>query len=113
MKGFLAQRRQAGAVIERSEQLVPELLHASTEESVRALLREGESPNTRRAYASALKYWAAWFELRYGGSLALPVAVPVVLQFVVDHLARTDPAGELVHDLPAQVDAALVRARCK
>ena len=108
-----ARTRQTLAVIERAEHLVPELLHASTEESVRALLREGESLNTRRAYASALNYWAAWFELRYGGSLALPVAVPAILQFVVDHLARTDPNGELVHDLPAQVDAALVRARCK
>ena len=107
------QRRQALAVVERAEALVPELLHTSTEESVRALLREGESPNTRRAYASALNYWAAWFELRYAGSLALPVAVPVVLQFVVDHLARRDSGGELAHDLPARVDAALVRAGCK
>jgi site-specific recombinase XerC len=94
----------------RTDALVPQVLHADAEASVRALLREGESANTRRSYASALKYWAAWFELRYTGSLALPVAVPVVLQFVVDHLARLGPAGQLAHDLPPAVDAALLNA---
>jgi integrase len=116
MRHFRASMQKSPAVTltGRAERLIPELLHASTEESVRALLREGESPNTRRAYGSALKYWAAWFKLRYEGSpLALPVAVPVVLQFVVDHLARTDPTGQLAHDLPPVVDAALVRAGCK
>ena len=45
--------------------LNPEVLHAQAESSVRALLKEGESPNTVRSYASALRYWAAWFRLRY------------------------------------------------
>lgn len=39
--------------------LDPEVLHTQAEASVRALLKEGESANTARSYASALRYWAA------------------------------------------------------
>jgi hypothetical protein len=88
--------------------LDPEVLHSQAESSVRALLREGESANTIRSYASALRYWAAWFRLRYRAALALPVPTPAVLQFLVDHVERTAEDGSLVHDLPAAIDHALV-----
>jgi integrase len=88
--------------------LDPKALHTQAEASVRALLKEGESANTQRSYATALRYWAAWFRLRYREKLALPVPVPVVLQFLVDHLQRSDDAGALLHDLPAAIDDALV-----
>ena len=100
------------------EALDPQVLHAETQASVVALLKEGESANTVRSYASALRYWAAWFQLRYHAALALPVPVPVVLQFLVDHVLRSPAGGDsaiaspaggtLVHDLPAAIDAALV-----
>jgi hypothetical protein len=51
-------------------------------------LKEGQSANTTRSYAAALRYWAAWFRLRYRATIALPVPVAVVLQFVVDHVER-------------------------
>ena len=38
-----------------------------------------------------------------------PVPIPVVLQFVVDHVARIE-AGARVHDLPPAIDEALVSA---
>lgn len=88
--------------------LDPERLHTQAEASVRALLKEGESANTQRSYATALRYWAAWFRLRYREKLSVPVPVPVVLQFLVDHLQRHDEAGALLHDLPAAIDEALV-----
>lgn len=88
--------------------LDPEVLHAQAEASVRALLAEGESANTVRSYASALRYWAAWFRLRYRTALALPVPTPAVLQFLVDHVERTTPDGSLAHDLPAAIDQTLV-----
>jgi integrase len=89
--------------------LDPAVLHSQAEDSVRALLKEGESANTVRSYASALRYWAAWFRLRYRTALAPPVPAPAVLQFLVDHVERTDPAsGTLVHDLPAAIDEMLV-----
>jgi integrase len=88
--------------------LDPEVLHAQAEASVRALLAEGESANTVRSYASALRYWAAWFRLRYRTALALPVPTPAVLQFLVDHVERTTPEGSLAHDLPAAIDETLV-----
>src|SRR5690349_15004544 len=84
--------------------LDPKALHAQAEASVRALLEEGESANTQRSYASALRYWTAWFWLRYRRPLALPVPVPAVLQFLVDHLERTDDSGALLHDLPGAID---------
>jgi integrase len=93
--------------------LDPEVLHAQAEASVRALLAEGESANTVRSYASALRYWAAWFRLRYRRALALPVPVPAVLQFLVDHVERTAPDGALAHDLPPAIDNALVEGGFK
>jgi integrase len=92
--------------------LDPAVLHAEAEESVRAILREGESANTRRSYASALRYWAAWFHLRYGRALSLPVPVPAVVQFLVDHVLRARGGG-LASDLPAAIDAALVEGGYK
>lgn len=50
------------------------------------VLKEGESANTRRSYAGALRNWATWFQLRYAQSLTLPVAAPALLQFLVDHI---------------------------
>ncbi len=93
--------------------LDPAVLHAQTEASVRALLRQGESANTTRSYASALRYWAAWFRLRYRVALTLPVEVPAVLQFLVDHLLRTEADETLVCDLPPAIDAALVEGGFK
>jgi integrase len=88
--------------------LEPEVLHSQAEASVKALLREGEAVNTVRSYGSALRYWAAWFQLRYRMPLALPVPVPAVLQFLVDHVERTTDEGQLAHDLPDPIDRALV-----
>jgi hypothetical protein len=56
--------------------LDPQVLHTQAEASVRALLAEGESANTVRSYASAFRYWAAWFRLRYRTGLTLPLPVP-------------------------------------
>ncbi len=92
--------------------LNPETLHAQAEASVRALYQEGQSANTARSYASALRYWAAWFRLRYRAALELPVPTPVVLQFIVDHVERTE-AGVREHDLPPAIDAALVTSGFK
>jgi len=93
--------------------LNPDVLHAQAEESVRALTQEGQSANTARSYATALRYWAAWFRLRYRAAIALPVPVPVVLQFVVDHIERVAESGIRAHDLPPAIDAALMQAGFK
>lgn len=92
--------------------LDPAVLHAEAEASIRAILREGESANTRRSYGSALRYWAAWFHLRYGRPHSLPVPAAAVLQFLVDHVLRAS-AGEWTSDLPPAIDAALVEGGYK
>ena len=92
--------------------LEPSQLSEMTARAVDELLREGESANTLASYRSALRYWAAWFNLRYERPIALPVTPSVVLQFVVDHAQRTTETG-LVHELPAALDAALVGAGFK
>jgi hypothetical protein len=94
----------------RTPLLVVDALPERSQAAVRALLDQGESPNTVRSYRSGLRYWAAWFSVRYGLRLALPLPVAVVLQFIVDHAQRLDESGRLVHELPAAVDAALVAA---
>lgn len=73
-----------------------------------ALLRQGESENTLRSYRSALRYWAAWFALRYRRPIALPVPEAAVVQFIVDHAQRLSADGQLVSELPTVIDQALV-----
>ncbi|CAN7746997.1 site-specific integrase [Variovorax sp. LjRoot84] len=100
---------------ERSLALDPARLAQTTEDAARALLREGESANTRASYASAMRYWCAWYAARYGQALRMPVPVPVAIQFIVDHAARKADAGSgaglltgLVTELPPDIDQALV-----
>lgn len=87
--------------------LQPEVLSELTEKAVNELLREGESANTLASYRSALRYWAAWFGLRYGVPITLPLPTACVLQFIVDHAQRTTEKG-LKSELPAEIDQALV-----
>ncbi|MCW5648245.1 MAG: site-specific integrase [Ramlibacter sp.] len=95
-----------------SPALQPTVLSSVTEQAVSELLQEGEARNTQASYRSALRYWAAWFGIRYGLQITLPVAVPAILQFIVDHAERTTPKG-LAHELPQAIDTALVEAGFK
>ena len=98
--------------LHKSPALQPSELSDVTARAVDELLREGESQNTLASYRSALRYWAAWFGLRYGVQIALPVPSAAVLQFIVDHAQRTTAQG-LTHDLPTKIDQALVAGRFK
>lgn len=98
--------------------LQPGQLDASTERAVHELLLEGESANTRSSYRSAARYWFAWLQLRYGkefdSAAPLPVHVKRVVQFIVDHAERRSAAGKVLeHELPRDVDEALVRIGVK
>jgi len=92
--------------------LDPDALAPMTAEAVNALLAEGESENTVRSYQAALRYWAAWFWLRYGQAINLPVPTTAVMQFIVDHLERRTASG-LESSLPAAVDQSLVQSGIK
>jgi integrase len=87
-------------------------LSESARDAVREILQEAASENTTRSYSSALRYWAAWFQGRYGQSLQLPVPTVVVVQFIVDHIARRSN-GARVWELPPDMDAQLVAAGFK
>lgn len=95
------------ALPRRVAAIAPEQLSQRAQRAVAELLREGESANTLASYRGALRYWSAWYALRFGHDLAVPVPTAAVLQFVVDHLQRKGPGG-LVHELPDAVDKALV-----
>ena len=92
--------------------LLPTELSDVTQRAVEDLLREGESQNTLVSYRSALRYWAAWYGLRYGVMVELPVATACVLQFIVDHAERISPKG-LVSELPTEIDQMLVQGGYK
>lgn len=92
--------------------LQPHELSDVTAQAVADLLREGESLNTQLSYRSALRYWAAWYGLRYGAQINLSLPANCVLQFIVDHAQRTTPKG-LMHELPTEIDQALVDAGYK
>jgi len=87
--------------------LDPTVLEPLAATAVAALLAEGESENTVRSYQTALRYWAAWFWLRYRLPIALPVPVAAVQQFLVDHLQQRTKDG-LLTSLPPVLDQALV-----
>lgn len=88
--------------------LDPQVLDAAALEAARQIQAAGESENTRTAYRTALRYWLAWFELRYGTSMALPVHPATVVQFVVDHVPPTP--GVTKPQLPAPLAEALATA---
>jgi len=92
--------------------LDPGVLAPFTSAAVEALLAEGESAHTVRSYQAALRYWAAWYWLRYRQPIALPVPVAAVQQFLVDHLERKTPAG-LACEMPPVLDQALVEGGFK
>ena len=92
--------------------LQPADLSDVTQHAVDELLREGESKNTLASYRSALRYWAAWYGIRYGQQIELPVQMSCILQFIVDHAERTTDKG-LVSELPDEIDRALVEAGYK
>lgn len=103
----------------------PHWLSAEAEKAVLAFLYEGQSRNTARTYATALRYWGAWHTLRFGQAIEGPVSVAAVLQFIVDHLEHQPllPAGETTaytpsiattrHLLPPAIDNWLVRRSYK
>ncbi|MDO1504924.1 integrase [Pseudomonas chlororaphis subsp. chlororaphis] len=94
--------------------LDPHALALNAQEAAAAFIAAGTAANTVRSYRSALAYWSAWLQLRYGQALGdAPLPPTVAVQFVVDHLARPLADGNRAHLLPPSVDAALVAARVK
>jgi integrase len=108
----------------RDEPLAPYLdphqLNFEARRAAEAFQFEGQSPNTRRTYETALIYWGAWYALRYGRPLIAPVPSTVIIQFVLDHLQHnpseepTEPSPFLPssrssqHLLPGRIDQLLV-----
>jgi len=88
-------------------------LATNATQAVREILAEAASANTVRSYSTALRYWAAWHELRLALRFCLPLSSASVTQFIVDHLERMRPDGSLAFELPDDVDAALVAAGFK
>jgi integrase len=94
--------------------LDPHAMALHAQEAAAAFIAAGTAANTVRSYRSALTYWSAWLQLRYGQALGdAPLPVTVAVQFVLDHLARPLPDGGWAHLLPPSIDAALVSARVK
>ncbi len=94
--------------------LDPQFLALHAQEAAAAFIAAGTAANTVRSYRSALAYWSAWLQLRYGRALGdAPLPAAVAVQFVLDHLARPLADGGWAHLLPPGIDAALVAARVK
>lgn len=93
--------------------LDPAVLDAASVRAAEEFVAEGTPANTARSYASALRYWAAWYALRYGHTFGDgPIPVVVATQFALDHLQRQTKAG-LAHELPPALDARLVELGTK
>jgi integrase len=92
--------------------LLPKQLAAKAADAVRELLAEAAAANTTRSYATALRYWAGWYQARYGTPMALPLSEATVIQFLVDHIVRKSKLG-YVTEMPREVDQALIAAGLK
>lgn len=86
--------------------LSPSELSDAARRAAEEILIAGQAENTVRSYRSALRYWCAWAQARYRQTVTPPVSVPMVLQFVVDHVARGN--GETICELPQDIDQLLV-----
>lgn len=92
--------------------LSPADLSDQARKAAEEILVAGQSENTLISYRSAMRYWCAWAQLRYHAPLSLPVSVPTVVQFLVDHIARGSlkaPACEL----PKPIDELMVESGLK
>ncbi len=85
----------------------PVTLSSDAQRAIDALLYEGESRNTVVSYRTALRYWAAWYHLRYHSQIQLPLPVACVLQFIVDHAQHMTAKG-LAYQLPLEIEEKLV-----
>lgn len=105
------QLRPAGAVAK----LDPQEISDGALEVARQLRMDAQSRNTVRAEDSVRAYWAAWFLVRYGVRIQLPVPVAAVMQFIADHalVRKSAESEEFVLGMPAEADAALVDAGVK
>ena len=108
----LARKNAAIALPAPANPLSPTELGDAARKAAEEILIAGQAENTMLSYASALRYWCAWFHARYARSLTLPVSTAVVVQFIVDHLARGS-VNKPVCELPADIDALLVESRFK
>lgn len=99
-------------VVHRRTELSPNQISDRAREAAEEILIAGEAANTRRSYESAIRYWCAWSEARYGRKLPLPVPAPMVVQYIVDHVGR-EKRGQVVSELPKSIDEALVAAGAK
>lgn len=92
----------------------PQELAQSAVDAVRDIFDAGTAANTTRSYSTALRYWASWYQCRYGAQISMPVSPETVVQFIVDHVARRPRNGHtLTWELPADVDRLLVGAGMK
>lgn len=111
----LPQRRKKSPEVlhaTEAEPLSPSELGDAARRAAEEILIAGQAENTLRSYRSAMRYWCAWAQARYRTPLALPVSVPIVLQFLVDHLARGSLDAPKC-ELPKDIDQLLVASGFK
>lgn len=92
--------------------LSPTVLGDQARKAAEEILIAGQAENTLRSYRSAMRYWCAWYQTRYAGVLSLPVTAPIVVQFIVDHLARGSVDAPIC-ELPEDIDQLLVESGFK
>lgn len=83
--------------------LDPHALALHAQEAAAEFIAAGTAASTVRSYRGALTYWSAWLQLRYGQVLRhAPLPATVVIQFILDHLARPLADGGLDAPVTAQ-----------
>lgn len=108
----MALHTPAAAAAAAAAVLTPTTLGDQARIAAEEILIAGQAANTLRSYRSAMRYWCAWYQSRYASVLSLPVTPAVVVQFIVDHLARGSVDAP-VCELPKDIDQLLVESGFK
>lgn len=107
MKSYI-QHNKSDNITAKGREIEIKTLLPGSQDALKSLMLEGESAHTRRSYQSALRYWLNWHDTRFGQPLALPVPVPTVVQFVLDHVGSREADGQIRPLMPPTVREALM-----
>lgn len=112
---FVVAEREIPTGLTPSAAINAEALDAEVASAIHAIRIAATPSATWSAYAKALRYFGAWFYLRTGKPLALPVSVQHVQLYILDHFGHPErirvAGGEqlVLHNrMPPDVESALV-----
>ena len=87
-------------------------LGESEVDTLKRVVTEGSSPETKRAYQSDLRYLEIWCMAATGLELEWPASETLIFTFIAHHIGVRDPNSNLVCSMPSKIQAN-IRAKAR